>query len=69
MQRTKDSSEFNKRSARPSSRRVNEKEQKRKRKDYACQVWPRALRKGHLKGRAPPHRPRGIQRRSTRLFR
>eukprot|EP00983_Pelagomonas_calceolata_P116495 1160311-Pelagomonas_calceolata.AAC.8 len=32
---------------------------KKKRKDCACQVWPRALRKGHLKGRAPPHRPRG----------
>eukprot|EP00983_Pelagomonas_calceolata_P086290 1156727-Pelagomonas_calceolata.AAC.1 len=39
-----------------------EKEKKRKekkRKYYACQVWPRALRKGQLKGRAPPHRPRG----------
>eukprot|EP00983_Pelagomonas_calceolata_P078866 1154419-Pelagomonas_calceolata.AAC.3 len=22
----------------------------KKRKEYACQVWPRALRKGHLKG-------------------
>eukprot|EP00967_Tisochrysis_lutea_P055671 scaffold70103_cov15-Tisochrysis_lutea.AAC.1 len=32
---------------------------KRKEKNYACQVWPRALKKGHLKGRAPPHRPRG----------
>eukprot|EP00983_Pelagomonas_calceolata_P095068 1157960-Pelagomonas_calceolata.AAC.7 len=32
---------------------------KKEKKDYACQVWPHALRKGHLKGRAPPHRPRG----------
>eukprot|EP00983_Pelagomonas_calceolata_P118413 1160504-Pelagomonas_calceolata.AAC.2 len=25
----------------------------------SCQVWPRALREGHLKVRAPPHRSRG----------
>eukprot|EP00983_Pelagomonas_calceolata_P084528 1156373-Pelagomonas_calceolata.AAC.1 len=31
----------------------------RHKKDYACQVWPRALRKGLLKGRASTHRPRG----------
>eukprot|EP00983_Pelagomonas_calceolata_P020831 655112-Pelagomonas_calceolata.AAC.1 len=30
-----------------------------RKKDYACQVWPRALRKAHLKGRAPQHRSRG----------
>eukprot|EP00983_Pelagomonas_calceolata_P009100 295338-Pelagomonas_calceolata.AAC.1 len=35
------------------------KKRKKRKKDYACQVWPRALRKGYLKGRAPPHRPRG----------
>eukprot|EP00983_Pelagomonas_calceolata_P097742 1158274-Pelagomonas_calceolata.AAC.59 len=32
---------------------------KERKKDYARQVWPRALRKGHLKGTAPPYRPRG----------
>eukprot|EP00983_Pelagomonas_calceolata_P122167 1160882-Pelagomonas_calceolata.AAC.4 len=32
---------------------------KERKKDCACQVWPRAVRKGHLKRRAPPHRPRG----------
>eukprot|EP00967_Tisochrysis_lutea_P080534 scaffold110633_cov21-Tisochrysis_lutea.AAC.2 len=35
-------------------------QRKERKEDYACQVWPRALRKGPvLKGRAPPHRPRG----------
>eukprot|EP00983_Pelagomonas_calceolata_P049556 1141553-Pelagomonas_calceolata.AAC.1 len=34
------------------------KKNKEREKNCACQVWPRALRKGHLKGRTPPHRPR-----------
>eukprot|EP00983_Pelagomonas_calceolata_P026566 833442-Pelagomonas_calceolata.AAC.1 len=33
--------------------------EKEKRKGYACQVWPHASRKGHLKGRAALYTPRG----------
>eukprot|EP00983_Pelagomonas_calceolata_P052070 1142675-Pelagomonas_calceolata.AAC.3 len=41
-------------------------ERKKERNTTACQVWPHVLRKGHLKGRAPPLRPRG--RASTEVY-
>eukprot|EP00983_Pelagomonas_calceolata_P119701 1160630-Pelagomonas_calceolata.AAC.2 len=38
---------------------AKELSEKKKKKEKTTLAKPRALRKGHLKGRAPPHRPRG----------